>query len=446
MKYIPIWTLSLLLLFSCAQKSDKQNQVKKALLATEVSEQEFNITARFNWYEMKDGAPYSLEFEIDSGGIIYFEDCEMNNLDFVVKLNESETNESNIGWGINEDLSLLEFNITYTNKKQPNYLNDSIPLYAIKKIALDTMARNNDTDIKKEAPDNTIRKTETYFLAKGEIALRAKFINFVLGDAVHIGFEKESGEVISFGGSIPGDFGIELDIGDPAVNSENQGWVADPEILGKWFRLTYFEEKRPQYIDGPWGSVYIIKTAFLDEEKDKKWIYVEEEAEDEIVEVGMIEKIEKGRGYPFFVFTVNFVERKVRIDFSLNVEEMTIDERRLPYLVGKEATFYYTSSESKNNVNDLQVDGKSMFGPMIDTRQSGTIRHVKDGVYPFVVLTVDIGTDFDIKYHLNKENMTLDSNGLPDLVGKYAIFYYTWEYIEEKNTYYYEITLFILSE
>ena len=429
MKYISILTLSLLLLFSCAQKPSKQNQVKKAIPATEVSEQEFNITARFHGYEMKDGAPYSLEFEIDSGGIIYFEDCKINNLDFVVKLDESETNESNTGWGINEDLSLLEFNITYTNKKQPNYLDDSIPLYAIKKIALDTMARKNDNVI-----------------TKNEFAVRAKFIDFVLGDAVHIDFEKESGEVISFDGSILFDFGIELDIDDPASNSENQGWVADPEILGKWFRLTYFEEKRPQYIDGPWGSVYIIKTAFLDEEKDKKWIYVEEEAEDEIVEVGMIEKIEKGRGYPFFVFTVNFVERKVRIDFSLNVEEMTIDERRLPYLVGKEATFYYTSSESKNNVNDLQVDGKSMFGPMIDTRQSGTIRHVKDGVYPFVVLTVDIGTDFDIKYHLNKENMTLDSNGLPDLVGKYAIFYYTWEYIEEKNTYYYEITLFILSE
>lgn len=172
-----------------------------------------------------------------------------------MKLNESETNESNTGWGINEDLSLLEFNITYTNKKQPNYLSDSIPLYAIKKIALDTMARNNDTDIKKEAPDTTIRKTETYFLAKGEIAVRAKFTEFQLGDAEHIYFEKESGELISFDGSIPIDFGIALDIGDPAANSENQGWVADPEILGKWFRLTYFEEKQQMYNDGPWGSV-----------------------------------------------------------------------------------------------------------------------------------------------------------------------------------------------
>ena len=253
MKYIPIWILSILLLFSCAQKSEKQNQVKKAVPATEVSEQEFNITARFNSYEMKDDTPYSLIFEIDSGGIIYFEDCEMNNLDFVVYLNESETNESNTGWGINEDLSLLEFNITYTNKKHPNYLNDSIPLYAIKKIALDTMARKNDNVI-----------------TKNEFAVRAKFIDFVLGDAVHILFEKESGEVIRFDGSILFDFGIELDIDDPASNSDNQGWVADPEILGKWFQLTYFNREQPQYIDGPMGTASIIKTAVFDEEKDKK--------------------------------------------------------------------------------------------------------------------------------------------------------------------------------
>ena len=283
MKYISILTLSLLLLFSCAQKPSKQNQVKKAIPATEVSEQEFNITARFHGYEMKDGAPYSLEFEIDSGGIIYFEDCKINNLDFVVKLDESETNESNTGWGINEDLSLLEFNITYTNKKQPNYLNDSIPLYAIKKIDLDTMAINNDTTI----------------ISKDEFTVRAKFTEFVLGDAVHIDFEDESGEMISFGGSIPFDFGIELDIDDPALNYENQGWVADPEILGKWFTLTYFEEERQMYIDGPMGIVSIIKTAVLDEEKVKTPVSIKtpvsfrilEELEGDLDNDGVSEKV-----------------------------------------------------------------------------------------------------------------------------------------------------------
>ena len=299
MNYLPIWTLSLLLLFSCSQKAVQQNQVKKSITSNEVSEQEFNITARFNWYEVKDDAPYSLIFEIDSGGIIYFEDCETNNFDFVVKLNESETNDSNTRWGINEDLSLQEFNITYTNKRQPNYLNDSIPLYVIKKIALDTMARNNDTDIEKEAPENTIREKDTTIISKDEFTVRAKFTEFVLGDAVHIYFEKESGEMIGFDGSIPFDFGIELAIDDPASNYENQGWVADPEILGKWFTLTYFEEERQMYIDGPMGIVSIIKTAVLDEEKVKTPVSIKtpvsfrilEELEGDLDNDGVSEKV-----------------------------------------------------------------------------------------------------------------------------------------------------------
>jgi hypothetical protein len=269
MNYILIWTLSLLLLLSCSQKTAKQNQVKKSITSNEVSEQEFNITARFNWYEMKHDTPYSLIFEIDSGGIIYFEDCEINHFDFIVKLNESETNDSNAGWGINDNLSLQEFNITYTNRRLPNYLNDSIPLYVIQKIALDTMVIHSATDSKNEAPDNTIKKNDTNGIAKDEFTVRAKFTEFVLGDAVHIYFEDESGQIISFDGSIPFDFGIVLAIDDPALNYENQGWVADPEILGKWFTLTYFEEEREMYIDGPMGIVSIIKTAVLDEEKVK---------------------------------------------------------------------------------------------------------------------------------------------------------------------------------
>jgi ribosomal protein L13E len=37
------------------------------------------------------------------------------------------------------------FNITYTNKKQANNLQEAIPLYVIKKVALATTVRKNDT-------------------------------------------------------------------------------------------------------------------------------------------------------------------------------------------------------------------------------------------------------------------------------------------------------------
>jgi hypothetical protein len=269
LKYIPIWTVSLVLLFSCAQKSDKQNQVKKATTSDEVSEHEFNVTANFNWFELKDDKPYSLEFEKESGEIIHFEDCEMNNFDFVVQLNESETSEFNKGWGVNYDLKDQWFNITYTNKKQANNFQEAIPLYVIKKVALATTVRKNDT----------VR-------APKEFTIRAKFIEFVLGDTEHIYFEKESGEMIHFEGSLLFDFGIELDIDDPALSSDNQGWVADPEILGKWFTLTYFRREQPMYIDGPMGIASIISKAVLDEEEeeDKKTTILKTPTSFEILE------------------------------------------------------------------------------------------------------------------------------------------------------------------
>jgi hypothetical protein len=126
---------------------------------------------------MKDDVPYSIEFEKESGEKIHFEDCEINNLDFIVKLNESETSEFNKGWGTNSKLKGEWFNITYTNKKQPNNLNDAIPLYVIKKVALDT----------------TVRKIDDVITQK-EFSLRAKFMEFWLGDAEHYLFKKESGK------------------------------------------------------------------------------------------------------------------------------------------------------------------------------------------------------------------------------------------------------------
>jgi hypothetical protein len=140
-------------------------------------------------------------------------------------------------------------------------------LYVIKKVALDTTVRKNDNVI-----------------TKNEYAVRAKFIDFWLGDTEHILFEKESGEMIDFGGSMPFDFGMELDIDDPASNSDNQGWVADPEIQGKWFQLTYFNREQPHYIDGPMGTASIINKAVLEKEKDKKTALIKTPTSFEILE------------------------------------------------------------------------------------------------------------------------------------------------------------------
>ena len=253
MKYILIWTLSLLFLFSCAQKSEKQNQVKKSSTSNKISEHEFNVTAKFNWFDIKDDKPYSLEFEKESGEIIHFEDFEIYNLDFVVKLNESQTSLFNKGWGTNLKLVGKWFNITYTDKKQPNKRNDTIPLYVIKKVALDT----------------TVRKIDAVSAQK-EFSIRAKFIKFSLGDAEHYTFEKESGEIIDFAGCEIKNFSFGMELDASASNSDNQGWGSNSKLQGKWFKLTYFNREQHMYIDGPMATASIINKAVLDEEKDEK--------------------------------------------------------------------------------------------------------------------------------------------------------------------------------
>jgi hypothetical protein len=96
-----------------------------------------------------------------------------------------------------------------------------------------------------------------------------------------------------------------------------------------------------------------------------------EDRDDELQDVGIIESIEDGN-YPFFVVTVNFVKREMKIDFNLNIESISLDIAGLNELIGKYAAFHYTS-ELENNLNDLQIEGKSLFGeyaPEYDTNSS----------------------------------------------------------------------------
>lgn len=85
-----------------------------------------------------------------------------------------------------------------------------------------------------------------------------------------------------------------------------------------------------------------------------------EDRDDELQDFGIIESIEDGN-YPFFVVTVNFVKREMKIDFNLNIEAISLDIAGLNELTGKYAAIHYTS-ELENSLNDLQIEGKSLFG------------------------------------------------------------------------------------
>lgn len=99
---------------------------------------------------------------------------------------------------------------------------------------------------------------------------------------------------------------------------------------------------------------------------ETSWVVIESEDDadsydDETLnEFGLIENIEDG-AYPFFVVTVEFVERQMKINFNLNIESVPMDVNQLYEAVGKYASIDYTS-ELEKSLLDLHYDGSSVFG------------------------------------------------------------------------------------
>lgn len=82
---------------------------------------------------------------------------------------------------------------------------------------------------------------------------------------------------------------------------------------------------------------------------------------DEVREFGKIKKAEDA-GYPMFVLEIEFPERQYSETFLLNMEEHdNLDPAALSNHVGKYAAFFYTS-ESKDALLDVTLDGKSLVG------------------------------------------------------------------------------------
>lgn len=153
---------------------------------------------------------------------------------------------------------------------------------------------------------------------------------------------------------------------------------------------------------------------------EKKWIEVEEETEDlvdKLQEFGIIENIEDG-AYPFYIVTVNFVEREMKVDFNLNIEAISLDVEGLFNLVGKYATIYYTS-ELENSLDDLQIDGASLFGEYApdfdsDWRQITGILSGADKITPgdlpgMISISNSEGEKMDFELFIDSE--TVKANG-----------------------------------
>ncbi len=144
---------------------------------------------------------------------------------------------------------------------------------------------------------------------------------------------------------------------------------------------------------------------------------LQEPAEDEIQEFGIIESIEDS-GYPMFVVTVDFPDRQMKSTFNLNIEEIAMDMAALTALEGKYATIYYLS-EMENDLNDLQVSGTSVLGewaPEINPDWlhitgflSGAEAETTGDLPGVITITDDTGNQIHFKYFITPE--MVEANG-----------------------------------
>lgn len=69
----------------------------------------------------------------------------------------------------------------------------------------------------------------------------------------------------------------------------------------------------------------------------------------------------------------------------------------------------------------------------------GLIQKYQDGAYPMYIVTIDfVEKNYIMDFNLNIEAVSIDSEALSNLVGKYVSFYYTSEWVEEVNDLYFD--------
>ena len=114
--------------------------------------------------------------------------------------------------------------------------------------------------------DSSVQPAKTNTAADSSVSLKARFVNFEMGDAAHFLFKDEKGKSWDFADNE--DTTVRFDIELPAAkaNEKNQGFLSNKALEGKWFILQFVYRTEPEYPDGPVGKVpVIIKASSLNQ-------------------------------------------------------------------------------------------------------------------------------------------------------------------------------------
>lgn len=93
--------------------------------------------------------------------------------------------------------------------------------------------------------------------------VKAKFLDFEMGDVGHYLFEDERGEIWDFTTCSDDDFIFEQSLGSDERTDFNKGWSSNKLLQGRWFLLECGTRHLPLYEGGPNDIAQVIEDATL---------------------------------------------------------------------------------------------------------------------------------------------------------------------------------------
>lgn len=99
--------------------------------------------------------------------------------------------------------------------------------------------------------------------AQESFKVKAKFVDFEVGDVDHYLFEDEQGEIWDFTNCADEDFIFKQSLAIEQHDALNQGWASNKVLQGRWFLLECGTRQQPLYPNGPNDIAQVIEDATL---------------------------------------------------------------------------------------------------------------------------------------------------------------------------------------
>ena len=106
--------------------------------------------------------------------------------------------------------------------------------------------------------DSTVQPAKTNTVVDSSVSLKARFVNFEMGDAAHFLFKDEKGKSWDFADNEDTMVRFDIELSAAKANEKNQGFLSNKALEGKWFILQFVYRTEPEYPDGPVGKLPVI--------------------------------------------------------------------------------------------------------------------------------------------------------------------------------------------